>query len=838
MKHFRCLLILAVAACLFVPAAYTETWQDYFKDGIHYFNVRDYKKANECFQIALEMNPPGRELKAARDAVGPAFWSSLLSKTETRAIGYRLLRQIYKYIDEQEKKEEYIKALVDLVISAETDFKTRWQTIHKIVAVGQFACPMLIKYMGETRNDDVRKAVRMVLENLEYRAVLPLVEALNADQSTAKGRLTVQNAITVLGVIGDPRAAAALSALAEKTPSEDIRNRAKKALQGIKATVLQSKQFGDELRLVKTKKDKLIFRDKRAQGLFDKEGNFKSAKKLFLYKALRYLRETQYVSEEAAKDEGAVWIWNNKKQEAEYWIVPLYAYNEIMAEEAAYDCLNLYPEYEEIIPVMVSSIAAQIVETRNLMVVAEDRAMGQNLPEGESKEALEKRLEVLKEAFVLVNMSGPEHLYKALEINEQRIARLMMEKKKDTERLERDYEEYGFDAKTFQYIAKQLRNPEMAKWREYLPLLGTEKRNDKDAKKIKSGRSLTAALLMDDKRIRYGAAITLGHLSPDVNFENASMVVPTLIKALSESKEHVVLLISKSQNDLNRMNALVGGLMGYIPQLADSGAEGLKKARQFPLEDIIVLDARDESLMPKRDAFGQPFESDYGGQTVRSFMKLIKENLYTRNIPVVFIVANEEQKVYYDNDPKMKGQISAFIQWEINQTIDENYFADVLKKGLKDIEPKDKNKQEAFNIAAEASEAFAQIGTKKGVLVKYAPEAFPTLREVIESREDPIKVPAIEALGLFGDVQAIDALVRVLAHPRSSKEARLASIRALGRIDPSNENAYTALKKVLQDKDFDIRKEAGVALGHKAFDSKKLLELFEQQRIQKELKER
>ena len=362
MKHIKCLLLPVLMVCVSVPSIHAETWQDYFKDGIHYFNIRDYKKASECFQIALEMNPPGRELKAARDEVGPAFWSSLLSRSDTRAVGYRLLREIYKYIDEQERDEEYIKALVELAVSAETDFKTRWQTIHKIVAVGQYACPMLVKYMGEARNDDVRKAVRMVLENLEYRAVLPLIEALNADESTPTGRLTVQNAITVLGVIGDPRAAAGLSALAQRTSSEDIKKRVEKALLGIKANVLQSKLFGEELQLIKTRKDELIFKDKRALGLFDKDGKYKSTKKLFLYKALRYLRETVYVSEEAAKDEGAVWIWNSKEQKLEYWKVPLYAYNEIMAEEAAFDCLNLFPDYADIIPVLVSSIAAQIVE--------------------------------------------------------------------------------------------------------------------------------------------------------------------------------------------------------------------------------------------------------------------------------------------------------------------------------------------------------------------------------------------------------------------------------------------------------------------------------------------
>ena len=194
MKYKLCLVIGILAVLAAIPLHGAETWRDYFKDGIHYFNVGDYSKATECLQVALEMNPPGEELKAAKDAVGPVFWSKLLDNPETRAVGYRLLKYVYKYLQEKRKETEYIKALAETLVSSETDFQTRWETVHKIVAVGQFACPVLIDYLGVERNEDARKAVRMALENLSYRAVLPLIEALNADTSTQKGLLTKQNA--------------------------------------------------------------------------------------------------------------------------------------------------------------------------------------------------------------------------------------------------------------------------------------------------------------------------------------------------------------------------------------------------------------------------------------------------------------------------------------------------------------------------------------------------------------------------------------------------------------------------------------------------------------------
>lgn len=827
MKFKVILVILFCVGFSMGNVLHAETWHDYFRDGIHYYNIGDYEKASDSLQMALEMNPSGKELKAARDGIGPAFWSKLLENHETRTVGYKLLQAVYLYEQHIREDDEYIRGLVEVLVSSETDFQKRWVTVHKIVAVGQFACPYLINYLGIERNEDSRKAAIMALQNLSYRAVLPLIEALNSENLLVKG-----NAITILGIIGDPRAAAALQAIVEfRTESENIKEVARKSLIGIQANVLKSKVFGENIDIIKDDSRNLIFLDHRAKGLFDKNGNFKPAQQLFLYKALRYLRETEYVAEESARDESVIWGWSKKNSKLEYRRVAPYAYNELMAEEAAYDCLNLYPEYEEIIPVLISSIAAQIVEVENLIQVVGDRSRVSSAKAGESKEDLYKRLEVVKEAFVLVNMVGPKYLYKALEITCQRIARIMDRKLKKNSRLVRDYEEYGFDAATFQYICEQLSNPEIGQWDKYLPL------NDDPSDTVKAGTSLVVALDLDDKQFRYPAAISLAHLNPTRSFRNENKVVGALTKALGESKKQVILTVSKSMNDLNRLSSLVSGL-GYVAEIANSGSEGLKKASQFPIEDIIIVDARDYHLFLQVDAFGNRIEAEYEGQTVEDFVKRIKEDLYTKKAPIIFVVSDEEQQVRYDNDVFFKDKVTAYIRWAANEPIDETYFADVIENVIHETEVKEKNAEDALAIAASSAIALSKIDIDKGVLGKYVSEAIPTLIKVIESRDDPIRLPSIEALGLYRATNAIQSIIRVLNHPRSAKDIRLACIRALGRINPADKSVYNALKDALRESDFDIRKEAAVALGHTSLDSTQLLELLEQQRIEKEAKER
>jgi CheY-like chemotaxis protein len=290
-------------------------------------------------------------------------------------------------------------------------------------------------------------------------------------------------------------------------------------------------------------------------------------------------------------------------------------------------------------------------------------------------------------------------------------------------------------------------------------------------------------------------------------------------------------------NDLNRLSALVGGL-GFVPQNAGSGSEGLMKARQFPVEDLVVVDARDAQLNLMVDAFGNKIDAEFAGQTVRSFVKEMKDDLYTRTAPIIFVVADEDQEIQYKNDDFFKDKVAAFIRWGSNEPIAEEYFADVVNKVIKEIELKEKNKVEAFRMAADAAVALGRIDVDKGALGQYVKDAVPALIVAIETCEDPIRVPGLEALGLFREQEAIQAIVRVLNHPRSSKEARLAAIRALGRINPSDSAAYQALKAVLADADFDIRCETGVALGHVTLDSRRLLEIMEQQRIEKGIKER
>src|SRR5262245_13212816 len=96
------------------------------------------------------------------------------------------------------------------------------------------------------------------------------------------------------------------------------------------------------------------------------------------------------------------------------------------------------------------------------------------------------------------------------------------------------------------------------------------------------------------------------------------------------------------------------------------------------------------------------------------------------------------------------------------------------------------------------------------LLERFGPEAAGELRAAIAGKATaPIQLAAIEALGLFGDTAAVEALENVLRHGQT--DASTAAERALGRIGARQ--SAPLLVAALDDEAWQVRAQASRALG-------------------------
>ncbi len=335
------------------------------------------------------------------------------------------------------------------------------------------------------------------------------------------------------------------------------------------------------------------------------------------------------------------------------------------------------------------------------------------------------------------------------------------------------------------------------------------------------GTPLIQALIDDDTRVRYAAAIAIAALNPTSDFLGAGQVARNLADAVSQQGVWLVLVADQDPEVRNRMRAILSKLNCHVID-ADGPMDALKRAKAFPSADLIVLGAKAISHI----VFGVPKFSEPGTNYTESVYDGLKADLRTKGIPI-FLLAD-------DADPE-KGAFADKVQAILSRTPDEAGVKAALVAVFETEEMKKSSKSRAEAVAQRSAEMLAKLNPR-GTSVPVC-TAVPSLCEALTGRTDLVGIPSANALGRIGDPCSIGALVRAYSDRDRSKEFRIACAMGAGKVFKATGEApscevYLALKAaVMTEGDVDIARAAAAALGWSDLSDEQRRELFEARRL-------
>ncbi|HYE97936.1 MAG TPA: HEAT repeat domain-containing protein, partial [Planctomycetota bacterium] len=354
------------------------------------------------------------------------------------------------------------------------------------------------------------------------------------------------------------------------------------------------------------------------------------------------------------------------------------------------------------------------------------------------------------------------------------------------------------------------------------------------------GYPLVEALANEDKRVRYAAAEAMVALNPQRRKLGMELVMPILIDALGEQGVRVALVIYDVQDDADRnfINTFKKTLqqINVFPVIATSGTEGIIKAKQFPTEDIIIVQRKICSQVYFR-------ETDTSKPVVETVFDTLRDDVRTKNVPRIVLGDSPQEIADAQKEYHEKGTAYAVIGRDVNK-LD---LQALLDKAFDLPEAKKDSKDRADEIAKTAAESLASIDPKN-TLYPFRDTVEALIKTVNPDpiREDFIRIPAARALGHFGDQRALDVLAKVVddkdadaERAKTQKGVRLASAKALSEIfrqtgvAPANE-VFEALLKSVKDGDYDIEFTCGEALGNATLTNEQRLQVAAARRILRE----
>ena len=98
-------------------------------------------------------------------------------------------------------------------------------------------------------------------------------------------------------------------------------------------------------------------------------------------------------------------------------------------------------------------------------------------------------------------------------------------------------------------------------------------------------------------------------------------------------------------------------------------------------------------------------------------------------------------------------------------------------------------------------------------MAEIGPPAIPALKEALANSDAEVSRGAVEAFGWMG-AKAVPQLIAALKKDAKSEAARLAAVRAIGRLGPAAKTAESALVEAASnDPSPAVRTAAGKALG-------------------------
>ncbi|TVR13621.1 MAG: hypothetical protein EA401_06320 [Planctomycetota bacterium] len=356
--------------------------REILSEAVNEFRTGRYRQAAARLADALALDPEDRLIYEFYLAIGHEKFIRMSERAELDTVMKEILRKYNVYRDELRRSDDYITLLISKLDARGdddprfSDERQRFVATQELVAIGPIAVPHLMRHLVDTREDRLRDYCRVVLSRMGYRAVIPLIEGLKAEDP----RLVASVAMS-LGDIQDARALPGLQNIIDHHEDDTVRRVARNARNQIA----------------------------RANGIFQDlpEGGM-----LYYQEALRYFRDGDQVRDESVANESL--MWRMEGDELSYETVPRYAWNELIAEQLLFDGAAAYTDFEAFYPLMAAVLTAQMEEVAARHRLAGERITNPNRPY-EALPALEERKEAVALLEDRVIAFGPRYLYRAIQ---------------------------------------------------------------------------------------------------------------------------------------------------------------------------------------------------------------------------------------------------------------------------------------------------------------------------------------------------------------------------------------------------------------------------------------
>jgi HEAT repeat protein/DNA-binding response OmpR family regulator len=751
--------------------------RELFRSGVDEFYEGRYEAAYESFNKCLALRPSYELALELRREAGFQFFIEALSQEGD--LGF-VLRKFLQIIEKKtlikEPDEARIKQLLEEIKS--DDYRKKYMAIENLLSeIGQYCVPYCVETLGDSRDDDYRVDIIVLLWRMEQDAVLPVIEILNSSDS-----FTRQNAAVVLGNIGSHTALPALLARWED-PEED---------EHVKGSAKES--------VIKITGVKEI-------------SSLEAAKELYYKLAEAYYYDDITIIINNYKD-WLYWFWVEDEEKPErklaYRVVDRFEYNELLAEEACYEALALDNAYDNAWTLLLCVLFAELNEVDaalEVMVQKEDI-------DSVEMDKFQKKRAINEKCQTVCYTRGKEQLYKSLRRSlDDRNALVAVSCINSIRDLKADG--------------------------GMLPLVpqpvepGLPPGQAPPPPPPAMGASLIAALNYPDKRVRYAAAEALVFMNPgkpfvDANnvlqpgrlFLDGNKVVPTLIEALGETAPRVILVIENDHQIANRIMEFIREI-GYMPVLENNGLNGLTRAKSFPTQDLIII----STDLPDMKAF--------------EIIDALKEDYRTKDTPIFVMAPEARMRVVSGlyagkSDDVIENKIDKMA---LRDKLDRAFALPQARQDApaRAIEIARKAAVALGNIDLDNInfDAMLAIGPLEEVLQRG------TTDQPRRLDYDVVRLPAMYALGRLGEPArgTLGTLCDIFENDNNKKEIRVGAGDAIGEIirprHVGTARVYTVLREGLNDSELEIQNAAAKALGKAVWTPDEYFGVFTDQRPHK-----
>jgi len=828
------LVLVSLAAAFMLPlvVAQDESFGDNVRkllgEGTDLYKKGKYPEASSKFEEAFQLKPNSDQVYAFIKRAGEDMIGRMMNDPD------RKIQDIARRLMELAKPGEVLREGKAVVLKYIEDLKSEDHAVWRngfwhLKNFGPWSVRFLMPALADQQQDRYRSRVMLLFTEMGIDCSLAVIEALDS-----KTPFVRQNAAIVLGNIKDERAIPAL-----KRVSEDANEPA------------EVKKFANEALLK-------IIRGKDA-------AQWKKATDYYYELATKYYYSHSSVIFSFQRNY-LIWKWDAEKDVLTERKVARMSFNEQLAEEALFDLLALDPNYTD----KATGLSAWSL----LACVHFAEAL-------ESKAAVEAALQALR--YDEIDKPGLTRLLRDIEgLSDASIKDLggkidAAAATADVEKLLNEY--FAAQAKViranvlgelpgkrylYEALSRSLADgnylvskaclesiQEMGRAEDLPapPLPPDAQAKEESAAGTGSaanvsgtmGYPLIEALTNEDKRVRYAAANAMVAINPQRRKLGMELVVPNLVDALGEQGVRVALVIYDVQddNDRNFVNGFRKLLtsINVFPVIVNSGSEGIIKAKQFPTEDVVIIQKKICSQVYFK-------ESDTKKEIVETVFDTLRDDVRTKSIARIVLGDDAGELEAANKEYLEKGTAQGVIGKDVHKLdlqalFDKIFDSDKAKKDSKD---------RANDIAKDAAASLATIDPTN-TLYPYRDAVEALVKTVSPEilREDFIRIPAAKALGHFGDQRAVDVLAKVVGDKDADAEraARQKGVRwqcskALSQIfkqtglTPASE-VFEVLKKTTKDGDYDIEFTCAEALGNATLTNPQRLDLSKFRRIEREV---